>query len=175
MTSPDDTRTGGPTAAPEPAELVRLRVLWYALRARGLDACGAPGIAYDRPVVQSSPQQPAAPHGYGMGHARDPVTVRLDALSGEAAVTLRWYRAYPAQASLDAGHVGAILDALARELAPAAVVLAWGVAASREHRTATQVQAHVTSAARTWARARMARAWTAWTGEAAKTAEGTGT
>ncbi len=166
--TPDDTRTGGPTAAPEPPELVRLRVLWYALRVRGLDACGAPGIAYDRPVVQSSPQQPAAPHGYGMGHARDPVSARLDALAGtEAAVTLRWYRAHPAQGALDAGAVGAILDALARELAPAAAVLAWGVAASRDGRTATQVQAHVTSAARTWARARMARAWSAWTESAA--------
>lgn len=78
--TPADTRTGERPVvrADEPAELVRLRVLWYALRVRGLDACGAPGIAYDRPVVQSSPQQPAAPHGYGMGHARATAPLRAE-------------------------------------------------------------------------------------------------
>ena len=149
--------------ADESPELVRLRVLWYALRVRGLDAAGAPGIAYDRPVVQSSPQQPAVPHGFGLGHARDPVGDRLRTLDGtEAGVTLRWYRSHPAEPALSAGHVGGILDAMARTLAPASALLAWGEAASRAGGTPSQVQARVTASARTWARARMARAWVAW-------------
>lgn len=146
-------------------ELVRLRVLWYALRTRGFDAAGAPGIAYDRPIVQSSPERPTVPHGYGLGHARDRVEDRLTALDGtEAGVTLRWYRAHPAESALSAGNVGGILDALARTLAPAASLLAWGEAASRAGGTPSQVQARVTASARTWARARMARAAAAWEG-----------
>ena len=129
----DDAPTPAPTTGAhrridraESSELVRLRVLWYALRARGIDACGAPGIAYDRPVVQTSPTPPTVPHGYGMGHARDPVAARLDELAGtEAAVTLRWYRSYDATGAWASGSVEAILDACVRALATAQQLAAW--------------------------------------------------
>ncbi len=161
--TPDDTRTG--RAAPEPPELVKLRVLWYALRARGMDCAAAPGIAYDRPVVQTSPQQPAVPHGYGMGRARDPVTERLAALSGtEACATLTWYRGYDAAPALASGSAEAILDACARALATAEHLAAWGRSGAAQGHAGRALQAHVTAAGRTWARARMARAWVAWMG-----------
>ena len=68
------------TAPVESPELMRLRVLWYALRARGMDAAGAPGIAYDRPVVQVTPAIPTTPHGYGRSQTRDPVAARIAAM-----------------------------------------------------------------------------------------------
>lgn len=147
----------------EAPELARLRVLWYALRRHGHDTPGAPGIAYDRPVVQTSPQQPAVPHGFGLGHARDVVGERLAAMpAGEARATLAWYRSHDASGAWASGSVDAILDACVRALATAAQIAAW--AASSQEGTARQRQAHVTAAGRTWARARMARAWTAWMG-----------
>lgn len=153
--------------ATEAPELVRLRMLWYALRQRGHDAAGAPGIAYDRPVVQSSPQQPAVPHGYGMGHARDRVGERLAALAGtEAAVTLTWYRSYDASGAWASGSVEAILDACVRGIASQAQLAAWVAAARAAGHAARAAQAHVTAAGRTWARARLARAATAWDGAA---------
>lgn len=179
----DDAPTPAPTTGAhrrvdraESSELARLRVLWYALRARGLDACGAPGIAYDRPVVQSSPQQPAAPHGYGMGHARDPVTARLDALCGtEEAVTLRWYRAHDAAPALTAGRVASILDALVRDVATVAEREAWAASAVADGREGAALLTHLETRGRSWARARMRRAIAAWQGEAAEAAEVTGT
>lgn len=149
--------------ATEAPELVRLRVLWFALRARGLDAAAAPGIAYDRPRVQSSPERPAVPHGYGLGHARDPVSVRLASLAGtEAAVTLHWYRSYDATGAWASGSVEAILDACVRGVASQAQLAAWAASARSAELGARATQAHVTAAGRAWARARMARAWAAW-------------
>ena len=175
----DDARRTGerPIArGVEDRELVRLRVLWYALRARGMDAAGAPGIAYDRPVVQSSPQQPAAPHGYGMGHARDSVQARLDALCGtEEAVTLRWYRAHDAAPALTAGRVSSILDALVRDVASVAEREAWAAVGVKAGHEGGALLAHLETQGRVWARARMRRAIAAWQGEAAEAAEGTGT
>lgn len=160
--------------AAESPELVRLRVLWYALRQRGHDAAGAPGIAYDRPMVQSSPQQPAVPHGYGMGHARDPVSERLAALAGtEPGVTLAWLRGHPAEEALRVGGVASILDAMVRELAPLQLLGAWGQAGRDAGHAGPRLSAHVETAGRMWARARVARAWAAWVGEAASAAEGT--
>lgn len=157
----------------EAPELVRLRVLWYALRQRGHDAAGAPGIAYDRPVVQSSPQQPTTPHGYGLGHARDRVGERLAALAGtEAAVTLTWYRSYDASGAWQSGSVEAILDACVRGLASQAQLVAWASAASAAGHSGRAVQAHVTAAGRTWARARLARAAAAWDGAATAAVQG---
>lgn len=151
------------TAPAEDPELVRLRVLWYALRARGLDAAAAPGIAYDRPVVQSSPQQPAAPHGYGMGHARDAVSARLARIVGsEECVTLVWYRGHPAEASLVAGRVTSVLDAMVRELAPVVLLATWGASATKAGHSGPKLTAHVEAAGRAWARARFARAAEAW-------------
>ena len=152
-------------ATKEAPELVRLRVLWFALRRQGHDAPGAPGIAYDRPVVQSSPQQPTTPHGFGLGHARDVVSERLAAMpAGEVRATLCWYRSHDASGAWVSGSAEAILDACVRALATSAQLTAW--AASSQEGTARQRQAHVTAAGRTWARARMARAWTAWMGAA---------
>jgi len=162
------------TAPVESPELMRLRVLWYALRARGMDAAGAPGIAYDRPVVQTSPTPPTVPHGYGMGRERDPVADRIAQLAGtEAAVTLRWYRSYDATGAWASGSVEAILDACVRALATAEQCAAWGRAGTASGREGKALAAHVTAAGRTWARARFRRAWAAWHGEAAQAAEGT--
>lgn len=72
------------------------------------------------------------------------------------------------------GSAEAILDAAARVLAPSAQLAAWARSGSAAGHTGRALQAHVTSAGRTWARGRMARAWAAWMGEAAKAAEGTG-
>lgn len=156
----------------EAPELVRLRVLWYALRRQGHDAPGAPGIAYDRPVVQTSATTPAVPHGFGLGHARDLVGERLAAMPvGEARATLCWYRSHDASGAWASGSADAILDACVRALATSAQLAAW--AASSQEGTPRQRQAHVTAAGRTWARARLARAWTTWMG-AAVTAERTG-
>lgn len=176
----DPRRTGERPIARggESPELVRLRVLWYALRQRGLDAAGAPGIAYDRPVVQSSPTPPTVPHGYGMGHARDPVAARLDELAGtEAAVTLRWYRSYDAAPAFAAGRAVAILDALVRDVASAAQREAWLAAGVRAGHEGGALLTHLETQGRVWARARMRRAIAAWTKDdgAAQAAEGTGT
>lgn len=150
-------------AAVEAPELVRLRVLWCALRRQGHDAPGAPGIAYDRPVVQTSAQQPAVPHGFGLGHARDLVGERLAAMPvGEVRATLCWYRGHDASGAWASGSADAILDACVRALATSAQLAAW--AASSQEGTPRQRQAHVTAAGRTWARARLARAWAVWMG-----------
>lgn len=147
----------------EAPELVRLRVLWYALRRQGHDAPGAPGIAYDRPVVQTSATQPAVPHGFGLGHARDLVGERLAAMpAGEVRATLCWYRGHDASGAWASGSADAILDACVRALATSAQLAAW--AASSQEGTPRQRQAHVTAAGRTWARARLARAWAVWMG-----------
>ena len=161
------------SAPVESPELVRLRVLWYALRARGMDAAGAPGIAYDRPVVQSSPQQPAVPHGYGMGHTRDPVGAKLAAITGEPAATLRWYRAHDAAPALAAGRASSILDALVRDVASVAEREAWAASGVADGREGGALLAHIEAAGRSWARARMRRAIAAWQGVAAQAAEGT--
>ena len=68
-------------AAAASPELVRLRVLWYSLRAHpGCDAVGAPAIDYARPVVQVTPAIPTTPHGYGRSQTRDPVAARIAAM-----------------------------------------------------------------------------------------------
>ena len=155
-------------AAVESTELVRLRVLWFALRQQGRDAAGAPGIDYARPVVQTSATTPTVPHGFGLGHARDRVAERLAALAGtEAAVTLTWYRSYDASGAWRSGSVEAILDACVRGIASQAQLVAWASAASAVGHSGRAIQAHVTAAGRTWARARLARAATAWDGAAA--------
>lgn len=159
-------------AAVESTELVRLRVLWFALRQQGRDAAGAPGIDYARPVVQTSATTPTVPHGFGLGHARDRVAERLAALAGtEAAVTLCWFRSYDASGAWQSGSVEAILDACVRGLATQVQLAAWAAAARTSAQGTRATQAHVTAAGRTWARARLARAWAAWT-EAAQAAEG---
>jgi len=144
-------------------------VLWYSLRAAGLDLPGPPGIDYTRDRVQTSPACPTTPHGYGTGHAVDRVALRLAAIartSPEAARTLRWYRGHPAQADLDAGRVRAILGALVTALATPADRAAWAASAP-EGADARAVLSHVEAAGRAWARARMGAAWAAWAGTVA--------
>ena len=166
-----EATTGVHRKVTEAPELVRLRVLWHELRARGMDCAAAPGIAYDRPVVQTSSVTPTLPHGFGMGRARDLVGERLAAMpAGEARATLVWYRGYDASGAWQSGSVEAILDAAVRALATEAQLAAWVAAATEVRATqgGRQAAAHVTAAGRTWARARMARAWDAWAASAAE-------
>lgn len=160
--------TDGPSlrhgAASSCADLTRLRVLWYSLRAAGLDLPGPPGIDYTRDRVQTSPACPTTPHGYGTGHAVDRVALRLAAIartSPEAARTLLWYRGHPAQADLDAGRARAILGALVTALATPGDRAAWAASAPGGA-DARAVLSHVEAAGRAWARARMGAAWSAW-------------
>jgi hypothetical protein len=145
----------------EGAEVVRLRVLWYALRSPGFDAPGAPGIAYDRDRVQTSPSVPTVPHGYGTGHAVDRVGLRIARTPPAAAAVLRWYRGVDAAADLAAGRVRPILDRLALALAPVGARVRWASSAPAGAAPAA-VEAHAARAGRAWARARMAEAWDAW-------------
>lgn len=150
-------------AAAASPELVRLRVLWYSLRAHpGCDAVGAPAIDYARPVVQVTPAIPTTPHGYGRSQTRDPVAARIAAMPEAERALLLWYRAHPAQTVLAAGDVDPILDACANALAPLAARAAWersAVAATSSPRARAY---HRAIAARTWARARFAAACAAW-------------
>lgn len=160
--------TDGPSARHGAAspDLTRLRVLWYSLRAPGIDPPGPPGIDYTRDRVQTSPSCPSTPHGFGTGHAVDRVSARLTAIARtapEAARTLRWYRGHPAQADLDAGRARVILGALVTALATGADRAAWAASAP-EGADARAVLSHVEAAGRAWARARMAAAWAAWAG-----------
>lgn len=167
-------RTGATAAPRDPSarhgaaspDLTRLRVLWYSLRAPGIDPPGPPGIDYTRDRVQTSPSCPSTPHGFGTGHAVDRVSARLTAIARtapEAARTLRWYRGHPAQADLDAGRARVILGALVTALATGADRAAWAASAP-EGADARAVLSHVEAAGRAWARARMAAAWAAWAG-----------
>lgn len=149
------------TAPAEPADLVRLRVLWFALRARGVDAPGAPGIDYARPVVQTSSSVPSLPHGFGRA-SHDPVSARLATMPDAVQPTLRWYRSHPAEAPLAAGCVDAILDACAHALAPLAERMSWERAAMAAGRTPRARTEHRMVAARAWAASRLAAAAAAW-------------
>lgn len=144
-------------------ECVRLRVLWYSLRAgHAADAPGAAGIDYARPQVQSSAVVPAVPHGFGRGHARDPIAERIAEMPESVRVTLTWYRAHPAQTALSSGSVDSILDTLAYALAPLADRAAWERAATAATGSPRARTLHRVAAARTWARARLAAACVAW-------------
>lgn len=173
-TRPDPAEgTDGPSlrhgATSSCADLTRLRVLWYSLRAQGFDPPGPPGIDYTRDRVQTSPACPTTPHGYGTGHAVDRVALRLAAIARtapETARTLRWYRGHPAQADLDAGRARAILGALVTALATPGDRAAWAASAPGGA-DARAVLSHVEAAGRAWARARMGAAWAAWAGTVA--------
>jgi hypothetical protein len=145
----------------EPAELVRLRVLWLALRARGSDTPGAPGIDYARPVVQTSSPVPALPRAFGR-HGHDPVAARLATMPPAERATLAWYRSHPADGLLAAGAVNAILDACAHALAPVAERAAWDRAAMAAHSTPRARTEHRMIAARAWASSRLSAAAAAW-------------
>lgn len=150
-------------AADVSPECVRLRVLWYSLRAgRCDDAPGAAGIDYARPQVQSSAVVPTVPHGFGRGHARDPIAERIAEMPESVRATLAWYRAHPAQTALSAGSVDSILDALAHALAPVSDRAAWERAATAASDSPRARTLHRVAAARTWARARLAAACAAW-------------
>lgn len=82
-------------AASSCADLTRLRVLWYSLRAPGCDPPGPPGIDYTRDRVQTSPACPTTPHGYGTGHAVDRVALRLAAIARWRADATRAAQALP--------------------------------------------------------------------------------
>jgi hypothetical protein len=165
------TITRPPRPAADPAELTALRVLWHSLRAASLDPPGAPGIAYDRPVVQTSPATPTLPHGFGTGHAVDRVGLRLTALDRThpgPARTLRWYRGRDAAADLAAGRTEVILVALARAHAPAETWERWARAVPADCR-ADRILPTIRAAACVWARARMGEAMAVW-GEGGKVA-----
>jgi len=92
--------------------VARLRRAVYELRARAVDAAGAPAIDYSRERVQSSPKPETfefALSGAGASHTRDPVgerLARLEARGPSAALALAvlvWLRGtagfeYPAHA-----------------------------------------------------------------------------
>jgi len=144
-------------------ECVRLRVLWYSLRAgHAADAPGAAGIDYARPQVQSSAVVPTVPHGFGRGHARDSIAERIAEMPESVRVTLTWYRAHPAQTALSSGSVDSILDTLAYALAPLADRAAWDRAAAAAKSSPRARTLHRVAAARAWARARLADACAAW-------------
>lgn len=147
-------------------ELVRVRVLWYSLRAPGFDPPGPPGIDYTRDRVQTSLSCPTTPHGFGTGHAFDPVGARLDALAREhpgPARWLRWFRAYDAAPALTAGSVRAILDAAVRDLAEPYELAGWITSAPTDAGPQRQA-AHVAAASRAWARAHLGAAEALWRG-----------
>lgn len=149
------------TSPAEPRELVRLRMLWYALRARGIDAPGAPGIDYARPVVQTTPSVPSVPHGFGRP-TRDPVSARLATMPDDVRPTLTWFRSHPAEGLLAAGCVDAILDACAHALAPLAERIAWERAAMAAHPTPRARTEHRIVASRRWASTRLEMAASSW-------------
>lgn len=153
------TLTRPPRPAPDAPELVALRVLWHSLHPPGCDPPGAPGIAYDRPVVQTSPATPTTPHGFGTGHSVDRVGARLAAIDAAApavARTLRWYRTRPAPPD----SVRAVLAACAAALATPQDRAAW--ARSAPEGDARELVRHVDAAALVWARARMTAAVVVW-------------
>lgn len=150
--------------APEDPALTALRVLWHALHPPGCDPPGAPGIAYDRPVVQTSPPCPTLPHGYGTGSAVDTVALRLAAIARtapQATRTLRWYRGLPAAADLAAGRVEVILVALARAHAGPEMWERWAKAVPADI-PAGRILPSIRAFACVWARARLAEAVRVW-------------
>ena len=140
---------------------------WYRLaldlRSVTPDCAAAPGIDYERLAqrVQTSPVEPDVPPGYGRGHVPpDRVAARLERMTGVARRTLTWLRGFgPALEWLRA-------DVVADGRAKLLDALAVGGVATVEDAQRWATAARPTEARRTWARARLREAWSAWYGEA---------